>query len=369
MIELIFIFDIADLIFFYFRSVMRNTILFSSDVLVEKVTRSVTVTHSWEDAPYWQHGDLTGIPAHIVIYVNQERIIEHITKTMNTFADALYRDLDQRQLGGGNLTIELLREQITKPLENQISTLRQAVDNVATSSPENGNETVSRIEGGTIETTVNNFYFWNRDNKTHLLPEDFSLDPGISCFLIWQQWHRGMTLSGRREICPLKNIPNKDYPASERMFKRLRRYCDAIDKLIQPVGDEGIFQLNTKFQEKKQLLMQHKLLLPKETDVGRKRTRQGELHWSYVAMKYEEHQALLKKSIETGRPVVELKEEARIKTAARKKREREDRKRQRSGSTNVENINDGQPRRVQAMPLHGVFGDARTTASAVRLLT
>mmetsp|Transcript_1518 Transcript_1518/g.2016 ORF Transcript_1518/g.2016 Transcript_1518/m.2016 type:complete len:219 (-) Transcript_1518:224-880(-) len=218
---------------------------------------------------------------------------------------------------------------------------------------------------------MNNFYFWKKDGKTHLLPEDFSLDPAISCCLIWQQWHRGMTLSGQREIAPLRNIPGKDYPASDRIFKRLRRYCKAIDELIQPVGDEGIHQLNTKFLGNKQLLMQHMLLLPEETDAGRKQTRGGELDWCYVANEYEVHQSLLKKSIETGKSLVQLKEEARIKTAERKRRERETRKRKRSSTAAINVVTNGQPRRDQPVPvlLHGLFGDSHTTAAATRLLT
>mmetsp|Transcript_18298 Transcript_18298/g.20849 ORF Transcript_18298/g.20849 Transcript_18298/m.20849 type:complete len:154 (+) Transcript_18298:553-1014(+) len=138
------------------------------------------------------------------------------------------------------------------------------------------------------------------------------------------------------------------------------------DCSIEEYSRKRLSSIRSYFQE-----TSHNLLLPEETDVGRKRTRGGELHWSYVAKEYEDYQSLLKKSIETGKSLVQLKEEARIKTAERKRRERETRKRKRSSTAAINVVTNGQPRRAQPVPvpLHGLFGDSHTTAAATRLLT
>ena len=64
---------------------------------------------------------MTGIPAHIITCVNQERIITNMNTKFNeyTYAGELKNELDARQMGGtSTLTLELIRKQFTEPLSN-----------------------------------------------------------------------------------------------------------------------------------------------------------------------------------------------------------------------------------------------------------
>ena len=57
---------------------------------------------------------MTGIPAHIITCVNQERIITNMNTKFNeyTYAGELKNELDARQMGGtSTLTLELIRNE------------------------------------------------------------------------------------------------------------------------------------------------------------------------------------------------------------------------------------------------------------------
>ena len=65
-----------------------------------------------EECLYWEFGTLAGIPPHIVTYVNQERIIKKMDDGFTRFTTVIQEDLDRRQIGGGNLSMEILQERI-----------------------------------------------------------------------------------------------------------------------------------------------------------------------------------------------------------------------------------------------------------------
>ena len=48
----------------------------------------------------------------IVTYVNQERIIKKMDDGFTRFTTVMQEDLDQPQIGGGNLSMEILQEHI-----------------------------------------------------------------------------------------------------------------------------------------------------------------------------------------------------------------------------------------------------------------
>ena len=187
--------------------------------------------------------------------------------------------------------------------------------------------------------TLNNHYLW-QDGKTHLLPEDFSLDPSISPLLLWQQWHRGFTYIGGRTISPLREVPPKDCPASSRTFKRMRVFCKAIDSVIATTGKESIATLNGMYAEKAELLKEKGVLLSSSTPSGRKRTRGGELSWNYFAERFEDRRRLVNKAARNGVSLAQVVGEEKESTNARKKREREARKKARVESIVVQDRGD-----------------------------
>ena len=350
------------------RSMIRNTSLFRTDATLNKVIKAITVTHSWDDDGYWKFGVLTGIPPHIVTYVNQERIIKEVNTTINTFSKALFDDLNARQFGGGNLTIELLHDRITKPLTNRIEHFESLMKNAHNITNESVGVGLNQLQEGHIETTIDNFFLWNRDGRTHLLPEEFALDPAISPLLLWEQWHRGMTLSGGQIITPLKNIQAKDYPSSSRMFKRMRRFCKAIDDVVQVNGSEAVNGLVEKYNANIERLKEKGVLLPSTTPTGRRRTRNSEFSWSYFAQQYENQIRLETKARESNQPLEEVIAQDREMTNARKKRERE---RRRSALTQDGGSSDNgqQRRRMQEnVGIAAIFDGAQMQHAATRLL-
>ena len=77
-----------------FRSFIRMSSLFCVDDVMTKAQNSVKISYLWEECPYWEFGSLTGIPPHIVTYVNQEIIIKKIYDGFTRFTTVMQEDLD-----------------------------------------------------------------------------------------------------------------------------------------------------------------------------------------------------------------------------------------------------------------------------------
>ena len=255
-----------------FRSFIRMSSLFCVDDVMTKAQNSVKISYFWEECPYWEFGSLTGIPPHIVTYVNQEKIIKKIDDGFTCFTTMMQGDLDQRQIGGGNLSIEIMQEHIIQPIKYKMDSLEIFIQ----TRVKGANNT--EISGGIIKVTSDNFYHWSTTgNIPHLLPEDFALDASILPLTLWHCWHRGLTDVNGRVIDPLKYIPCRDYPIkkNQRIFTRMKHFCCAIDGKLQVNGEESIANLPTSFNAGIEMLTAEGILLSKITSTGRKLMRQS----------------------------------------------------------------------------------------------
>ena len=309
--------------------------------------RAVKICHSWDSCTFWEPGCLTGIPSHIVTYVNQERIITTFTGQFNLFADALRKDLDQRQMGG-NLSIEIIKEHFTKPLTDRMT----AIETLFTANSENAEvSTVRQLQGGgPSHTSVESFFMWKHDSHCvpRRLPEDFRLDPAITPILMWHQWHLGLVLKDNRVIQPLKLLPAKDYPHTRRTYDRMKKFCKAIDTNTGVIGGESVAALTALFNQKKPSLVEKGILLPTNTPVGRRRTREGELGWNYVATKWEKLQCAKIKAANEDVNVGEVVEREDNLETERQRDNRRTRKRLSQGTAytvNMPHDNSGQQQR------------------------
>ena len=252
---------------------------------MKEAQKSVKISYLWQECPYWEFGSLTGIPAYIVTFVNQERILKKIDDKFAHNIAEFRADLDKLQLGGGVLTMEILQERILQPIQDKMDSLETYYNRDNT---ERGS--VDQISGGRIEVTSDQFYCWSTTGSIpHLLPEDFTLDTSIPPLTLWHRWHRGLTDASGRVIAPLKDVPCTDYPIkkNQRIFKRMKHFCCAIDGKLEVNGEEGIADLTTIFNANIEMLTDEGLLLSKHTSTGRKRTRQSELGWNYMADRWE----------------------------------------------------------------------------------
>ena len=60
---------------------------------------ATTIDHAWDDHnAYYDVGNLTGIPAHIVNYVNHEKLSTKLDDEFDDYAAMLKTELDQRQM-------------------------------------------------------------------------------------------------------------------------------------------------------------------------------------------------------------------------------------------------------------------------------
>ena len=67
----------------------------------------------------------------------------------------------------------------------------------------------------------------------------------------------------------------------------MKHFCYAIDGNLQVNGEEIIANITTIFNAGIEMLMAEGQFFAKITSTGRKRTRQSELGWNYMADRWE----------------------------------------------------------------------------------
>ena len=104
----------------------------------------------------------------------------------NQFTTVMQEDLDQRQVGGGNLSMEILQECILQPIQDNVDSLETFIQTRVKGANNTEREIADQISGGKIKVTSDNFYHWSTTgNIPHLLPEDFALDASIPPLTLW----------------------------------------------------------------------------------------------------------------------------------------------------------------------------------------
>ena len=182
--------------------------------------------------------------------------------------------------------MEILHERILQPIQEKMDSLETFIHTRVKGENNTERGSVNQISGGIIKVTSEKFYHWSTTgNMPHLLPEDFALDASIPPRTLWHLSHCGMTDVNGRIIFPLKDVPCKDYPIknNQRIFTCMKQFCCAIDGNLQVNGEESIANLTKIFNAGIEMLTDKSLLLLKITSTGRKRTRQSELGWNYMA--------------------------------------------------------------------------------------
>ena len=271
------------------QSPIRCTSLFQDDVSLSRAKAASKVSHAWEGDKYFDSSILTGVPSHIVTYVNQQRLEAKLDIKFNEYSTNLEEQLDKRQMGG-NLTMDLIHEVITNPIKEQLEAIATQIQQPQPPS-------------GTNQSDALPDWTWDDDKNPgvrHQLPQDFSLNHCISPLLILQQWHHGLTLPDGTQIGPLKNISPKDCPKKQRRtFQRMRRFCRSIDSQLNLNDASSLDDLNSTFHAHQDQLVQKGILLQPRTVIGRKRTR-NENGWNYIAHQFEKRQCLQKKAAKDG---------------------------------------------------------------------
>ena len=154
-------------------------LLFFSDPILAKLHQSVKVTHAWETCRYFPAHNLTGIPSHVIIFVEQEKLSHKLDVKFNEYATKMREDLDERQMGG-HLTMDLIQKKITNPLLEEMNSVKAALANLR--PVVNSSCRAVDTDGGTGTP----FFTWNEDkNVGHLLPECFNINSICTPLQIW----------------------------------------------------------------------------------------------------------------------------------------------------------------------------------------
>lgn len=228
--------------------------------------------------------------------------------TSTQILNMLVKELDKRQMGG-NLSIELIRNEFTNPLTERQEQLGVLVDNIQRQGV-SGYAVSAQGTGGTGGSLqLDGYYLWDRDDKPtpRCVPEDFSLDPAISPLLMWQHWHHGLTLSGNRRVRPLKDVPTVDYLSKpRRTYQRMKSFCRAIDSCTGvETLPSSIADITAVYNSRVDMLREEGILLPAVTNKGRKRSR-NENGWNYIAHQFEKQRAKRKRADAAGLTIEEF---------------------------------------------------------------
>lgn len=129
----------------------------------------------------------SGIPPHIYLYKQQHELQEAVDKLPNTLMDGFAKVIEDKGVGAGNITKELLNETI-RSLLVEVGLQRPAI-----------------VQQRDVESSsVYNVHFWG--GKYHMLPQDFEF-PSIDALGAWKLWWFG---NGALGYPPFKSITTND---------------------------------------------------------------------------------------------------------------------------------------------------------------
>ena len=169
------------------------------DKVLMRLQLATTIAHAWDDHnAHYDVRNLTGIPAHIVNYVNHEKLSAKLDDKFDDYAAMLKTELDQRQMGG-NLSMEFIHKAITKPLSEQIEALKKVQ--------------LQNVPLPIVQKDPLPIFYWKHDNGKIpcWLPENFTLLTNITPLAIWIQWHHGASFQDGVAVGPLKDKPPSHY--------------------------------------------------------------------------------------------------------------------------------------------------------------
>lgn len=190
----------------------RSISLYCQSSMHNALANHVQMVHSWET-----NIALTGIPPHIKLLVDmasvkamQERLLEELTTKVLSGITSI---LDERQLGGGELTEgrviaivnNALQGQLPAQFDNLSQTLTQRLDAIATSAP-----ALFESQEQSRGPTVNRQTFELRSHGNGILsrlPVDYDY-PSAGVYDCWVKWNISDT---ERGIPPLRLLSAKDF--------------------------------------------------------------------------------------------------------------------------------------------------------------
>lgn len=225
-------------------------------------------------------------------------------------------ELDIRSIGGGELTVDLIRREISSWGQNQnlsildeIKTISNRLGTMESSATHNPMSTDDQVNG----LRLSGLYKWKDDgvnDEGHLLPEEFRIPKKMTLINLWHKWHHSFEWeddcrSRKYQIRPLKVLKAKDYPWDKRTFARVRKMCKLLDEACDIVAtrqNPDVSTLNELFHSNQ--VIASTILPLSVTKSNRKRTREAEFMWGTVAREYEARNTKKRRATQNGASLV-----------------------------------------------------------------
>jgi len=298
-------------------SIFRFTIFFQP--VFDDIEEKVMVPFPWKKAYYlyWEYGNLTGIPAHTCIMVEQRKCIELMVSygtmvqkgmqgAVQDCVNGIITELNKRNLSGGSLTMDMIQDTLLLPLQNQMTELKDALIRL-----QSGHNTVDGScihEGGvnnTLPLTSNSDIPWfkwslGKDGDDHRrLPENFKLCTNITLKQMWKMWHVPHRTS--EHVLPaFKNCTSHDFSSKtqKRYFSHLRMIMEKIDEKVGHSYLDGELEYGTlDILFDRSEAIKNDIMPAVNTATGRKRHNTNKNGWLYLSAEYSKRNPMSR-----GRP-------------------------------------------------------------------
>ena len=137
---------------------------------------------------------------------------------------------------GGGLTFELIEDQISRPILDELANLKVSLDKRQVPLDDSN-------EPNAMPT-----FRWSSDTTPfpHLLPEDYIFPTTIHHppLTMWKQWHHGASFQDGIAVGPLQNIETSNCPKRlHRSFQIMKKFFKELDKTSAVSGNENIGEL------------------------------------------------------------------------------------------------------------------------------
>jgi len=291
-----------------------GSVVFRDSALLEKLKGCVQVCLPWtnHEESLWRIS-FTGISPVVRSFCYQQEQLELVTKLPTDVVGKLRGLLDNLGIGGGNISVDDLKEMLLEPISKKIDTLSK--------------QGISTIDEEEREV--------KRAAKFATLPANYTFNRALSTLAVWLNWHHGEIVDARKGLRspPWKALESRDLArkgtskernTARKSLSNVRLLCGAFDQAAsfgqtsRPTEEE----LSRIFHEKNSSIsaLLHSLGTTKK---GRTR-RVEECHWETLAKAYAKKRS--KKNTEGSEPGIGENDDPKKKNGKRKAPPKEEKK-------------------------------------------
>jgi hypothetical protein len=257
----------------------------------------------------------TGITPAVTNFGYHRQEMEMMKDMPGQVADVVENMLDQREMGGGELTMSRLREELFDPFETRI---QARLDKHGVSG--------SRLAMAK-EKVVESSFKWDQ-GQFRSVPKDYEINTKLSCFDAWVTWHLGEDKKVGKSAVEYSTPPWKTLKVGDlkrtgsqkTYLANLKVLCETLDRAAEltKVSRPSLVELRSLY---KSAPIQNVLKSVGTTKTGRQR-RVDQIRWESLARQLRKPKAGTQAAAKTSRTQAAANKTSTpklAKTAARRK--------------------------------------------------